>query len=167
MWWLSFRIANNSLTLPKHPALSSPELSPLRLLHYVPWSFMQRGKNRSLATRFDLPHKELSDELTAFQDGETASWATLSWNSLWYCDALWTMEQKAKYWPHSMLTEIGRVCPDVSEMQMRCSENVQPWFFEKFDIFQKIEQILQRIPQLHLITSTTTKSHLHVSFACQ
>lgn len=51
-----------------------------------------------------------------FKNLETASWATLNWNVLWYFDALWRLEQKAKYWPHSLLTEINRVCSEMSKM---------------------------------------------------
>lgn len=51
-----------------------------------------------------------------FKNLETASWATLNWNVLCYFDALWRLEQKAKYWPHSLLTEINRVCSEMSKM---------------------------------------------------
>lgn len=67
-----------------------------------------------------------------FKNLETTSWATLDWNVLWYFDALWRLEQKAKYWPHLLFTEINRVCSGMSEMY---SEDVQPGFFEKVGMF--------------------------------
>lgn len=49
MWWLNFRMVHIPLTYPKPPLLSSCELSPFRLPHYTPWSFMQSCENRRLA----------------------------------------------------------------------------------------------------------------------